>query len=520
MTAIEHEPAGFVAPVVAPNDAAPLPAPSPATRRVGRGAMIYGLGIVMRRAATLIMLPVYTRLLTPTDYGLLQMLGMTVDVATILMSAGMTAGVMRFYYKAETEQGRREVIVTATALVLSLNLFGALLLAAGAGQIHQHVLGGVGSRNLVYLAAANFVLGQLLTLPMLFMQVQGRASLFSTTSVTQLMVQLTLNIVLLVVFKLGPLGILLSTFTTHILVGGSATIWMLRKVGTKGSRSALWDLRRFGVPYQIATVATFVLQFGDRFFLEAHRGLAAVGLYAFAYQFGFLVDQLATGPFMRAWEPRRFSMARASREAREAADNEVLHALTIAVVSLGLAVSLFVRPALRIIADPEYFTAANLVPIIIAAFVFQAWTGVVQFGIDAAERTRFTTVVMWVSAAVILALYALLIPPFGAYGAAVATVSSFALRGVLMRYFSNRVWPQRYDWAPQFRIMAVAVAAVVIAWATPLHGLVAEMAIGVVLFAAYGVVIWNSAMSNTVKADVRRAIGRVAFFARNRLAGA
>lgn len=506
----------MTAPLTAPGEAA---APEP-SRRIGRGAMIYGAGIILRRAATLIMLPIYTHVLTPKDYGLLQMLGMTIDVATILMSAGMTAGVMRFYFKAGTEEGKRQVIVTATALVLSLNLVGALMLAALAGPIHRHFLEGAGTRMLVYIAAANFVLGQLLTMPMLYMQVRGRASLFSTASVTQLVSQLTLNIILLVVFRLGPLGILLSTMISHIVVGGTAMVWMLRQTGYRGSWPALWDLRRFGVPYQIATVATFVLQFGDRFFLEAHRGLAAVGLYAFAYQFGFLVDQLATGPFMRAWEPRRFASAGAARASREGADDAVLHALTVTVVSIGLGISLFVRPGLRIIAGPEYFVAANLVPIVILAFIFQAWTGVVQFGIDAAERTRYTTLVMWLSATLILALYALLIPPFGAYGAALATVISFAARGLLMRHFSHRVWPQRYDWAPQLKILAMAGSICAIAWIAPVHGFAAETLLAATLFAIYAVAIWTGAMSSELRAGIRHNVDRMLSIARRRVASA
>ncbi len=48
------------------------------------------------------MLPVYTRFLTPADYGILQLLSMVTDVAAILFTAGMSSGVQRFFFKAET----------------------------------------------------------------------------------------------------------------------------------------------------------------------------------------------------------------------------------------------------------------------------------------------------------------------------------------------------------------------------------------------------------------------------------
>jgi O-antigen/teichoic acid export membrane protein len=482
-----------------------------------RDAMIYGLGIVMRRAATLIMLPIYTRLLTPSDYGLLQMLYITLDVASILMSAGMTAGVMRFYFKATTECGRREVIVTAAVLVLSMNLIGGIALALGAGPIHQHVLGGAGTVPLVYIAAANFAVSEMLTVPMLLMQIEGRATLFSVTSLVRLVGQLTLNILFLIVLRLGPAGILASTLIANVAIGGCAMVWMLRRVGFRPSRAAVRDLRRFGVPYQLATAATFILQFGDRFFLEAHRGLAVVGVYGFAYQFGFLIDQLGAQPLMRAWQPRRFAQTLEPRAQREAADNAALHSLTLCVVSLGLGLALFARPGLKIIANPDYYPAANLVPLIVAAFVFQAWGDVVQFGIDASERTRYTTLVMWLSAALVLYLYAILIPPFGAYGAATATLVSFAARTAMLGYFSNRVWPLKYDWSRQFRVFGVGVALCGLDSLIPIDGLVPETVSATLLSIVYVLYVWNLELSDSMRVAIRTRIARLTSLGRRRM---
>jgi O-antigen/teichoic acid export membrane protein len=512
-------------PVVELNPATATPAetsaeiPAPPRRSMRGDALIYGMGIVMRRAATLIMLPVYTRLLSPSDYGLLQMLGMTLDVASILMSAGMSAGVMRFYFKESSPSERNRIMATATGVILGLNILGGLLIVLFAGPIHHYVLGNAGARQLIYIAAANFALNEMLTMPMLLMQIEQRPTLFSLTSVVRLVGQLALNIVFLLVLRLGPLGILLSTLITNIVIGGIAMAWMIRKIGVRTSWSAFRDLRRFGVPYQLATAATFVLQFGDRFFLESYRGLAVVGIYGFAYQFGFMLDQMGTGPLMRAWQPRRFADAHLPRARREQDDDKALHMLTIGVVTLGLGMALFVRPALRIIASHDFLEAAGLVPIIVLAFVFQAWGGVVQFGIDAAEKTRYTSYVVWLSAGAIIALYAALIPPFGAYGAAVATLLSFALRGLLLAYCSNRVWPHTYAWGPQLRILLLAIAAAAVCWSVPAAGLVAESLAGALLLALYMAAVWRFAMSADLRAEIAVRARRALPWTR-RLAGA
>ena len=68
------------------------------------------------------------------------------------------------------------------------------------------------------------------------------------------------------------------------------------------------ELRRFGVPYQLTWAGSFLLTFGDRFFLQAGWGVAAVGLYGMAYQFGFLLSQLGATPFLSAWNPHRHQL--------------------------------------------------------------------------------------------------------------------------------------------------------------------------------------------------------------------
>jgi O-antigen/teichoic acid export membrane protein len=172
----------------------------------------------------------------------------------------------------------------------------------------------------------------------------------------------------------------------------------------------LAKLYRFGVPYQIGTIATFFLQFGDRFFLVSSRGAAAVGIYGLAYQFGFLFDQVALGPFFKAWIPRRYSEASWDRARRDASANDGLLYMTLLGVVAGVGLSLLVRPVLMVMASPPFRGAADIAPIVVLAFLIQGWSSVAQFGIDLAEQPRYVTIAAWVSAAAIFGLYELLIP--------------------------------------------------------------------------------------------------------------
>ncbi len=64
---------------------------------------VYGVGTVLAKATSVIMLPIYTRYLTPADYGLLELLSLLTDLTALLFGMRIFTGVYRYYF----EHGRR-----------------------------------------------------------------------------------------------------------------------------------------------------------------------------------------------------------------------------------------------------------------------------------------------------------------------------------------------------------------------------------------------------------------------------
>lgn len=485
-----------------------LPSALAKPRPIGRDALIYGIGMVLTRAASFIMLPIYTRLLTTADYGLLQMLDMTVDVISLLVSAGCVLGVMRFYFKASDDKGRQAIISTAFVLQVGLNLLGTLLLFAIAVPVWKHALNGAGTAWYVRIAAANFTLGALSVVPLLYMQIQGRVMMYTITSLSKLLLQLSLNIVFLVILRKGPGGILLSTMIANIIVGCASTLWLLRVNGFRFTRSAATDLRRFGIPYQFATAGNFVLVFGDRFFLQPTHGLAAVGIYSFAYQFGFLMYNLGIGPYSQAWVPQRYEIAAMPAEERDRAYNSGFFYLSLIAITVAVGIAIFAHPTLRIMSRSEFLPAADLVPIILAAYVIQGWGETAQFGINVSEKTQYSTYAVWISVVVVVLLYILLIPRFGGLGAAIATVAGFSLRTALFFLFAQRLWPVNYTWAPHVKLAVLASGIVIASYFLRSESLVREISLACALTLCYAGITWAQIVTPGQRADILGAASR------------
>lgn len=460
--------------------------------RLGRASLIYGLGTLVSRAASIIMLPVYTRLLTPADYGILQMLDITLDVIAIMLSAGATAGVMRFYYKRERDDERRELLGSAFLMLLGLNAVGSLAMIVATPLILSELLGPTATPTMVLLAALNFTVGSLSVVPMLLLQMQERATLFTMLNVARLLVQLTLNIVLLVVFRMGPTGILISNLTASVIIGTLTTVLFFREVGFRLSWSAIRDLRRFAVPYQITTAGAFILTFGNRFFIRRYVGLDEVGIYGLAFQFGFLLASLTSAPILRAWTPQRHEQARLPRDERDRLFNRDLLFFSSLTIIGAAAIALFVEPVLGVMSAPAFHGASVVVPLIVLAFVLQAWSDTFMFNFDVSERPSCITIGTWLTVALSLGLYVTMIPRWGVAGAALSTVIAFATRLAIYWIWSRRVWPVTVEWSAHVRLLAAAAGAYLLYLLLGPSTLFAQFAVAFGAFTAFTLVSWFS----------------------------
>lgn len=71
------------------------------SRLLAKHSMIYGLGNLLNRVAALLLLPVYTRFLTPHDYGIKELVGLSTDVIGILLATAISGAIYRFYFEYE-----------------------------------------------------------------------------------------------------------------------------------------------------------------------------------------------------------------------------------------------------------------------------------------------------------------------------------------------------------------------------------------------------------------------------------
>ena len=474
---------------------------------LGRHSLIYGVGVILTKAVSFVMLPIYTRFLSPTDYGVLQLITMTLEVVSIFAGSRIAFGIFHYYHKAEGEDARRSVLSTALLLLAATYAAAALAAIAFADPIARVVFG-PGELYPVYirLAAAAMAFESLILVPSSLFQLRQRSGYYVGVSLVKLLLQVALNLVFLVGFEAGVSGVLLSSLISSVLVGGFLAVRVLREVGARFSGSVAREYLRFGLPLVAVQIATFIYTFGDRYFLNRAGDEAAVGIYGLAYQFGFLVATMGFAPFQRVWDPQRFAVAK--RVDRDAIYARVFIYLNIGLISASLALSIFSGDVLRIIAAPAFHPAIAYVPVIVLAYVFHCWSNFVNLGIYITEKTEYFTAANWAAAAVALVGYIVLIPEWLAWGAAVATLLSVFTRFWLAYVFSQRLWRIEYVWGPVLRMLAVAIAFGAAVALMPRMPLLLSVPVHGAIFGLYLGVMWRGLIGPEDRAAVRDFIAR------------
>jgi O-antigen/teichoic acid export membrane protein len=412
--------------------------------RIGKNTLIYATGEGLTRLVGFVMLPIYTRFLTPADYGVLELLSMTIEVVAMIAGIGIASSVFKFYADAEDSRSGRLVISTATTAVILLAAVTAFLGFLASPLLADLVLGSAGEPLYFRLFFLIYLVQSASAIPFLLLRLEERAVLFVGISLAKLVGMLSLNVFFVVGLEMGVLGILLSNLIVTGASGLGLLVYLYVRTGWGFSAARLRAMVAFGFPMVFWFLGSFILVFSDRYFVNHFTGTEAVGLYSLAYKFAFILSGLAFAPFQMFWDPQRFLIAR-QENALEIFRRVFLY-LNLVIGAVGLVIVLFVEDLLRIMADPAFLPAHRLVPLVVAAQIVYLWTAYTNLGLFLKSKTQVLAMMSGVVVATVLLLNLLLIPRFGTMGAALATLVAYSVRMGGVYFFSQRAYRCEYDW--------------------------------------------------------------------------
>ncbi len=425
-------------------------------RTLVRHTAIYTFGSILRNLASIVMLPIYTRHLNPSDYGVIELLSTTVDLFAIVFGLRVGEAIFRYHTSYTEKKDKNEVISTALILVAGLTAAGLLLLLLFGEKISLFVFGNTAHAWEMRMYGMTLPLSALIEIAFVSLRAEQRPWPFVGLSTLRLILQLSFNIYFVVVMGLRVDGVIYSALLSGtIMVVALATETIFRN-GLRFSRAKARELSVFSWPLVLSALATFFFTSSDRYFLRHFSNTWEVGIYSLGYRFGYMLLTLGWVPFAGIWDTERYNVLKG--ENPQTVFNAIFVAVSFMLIFGALGITVFAGDVLRIMASPHFWPAYRVVPMIVAAYVFQAWTSFTNVGLLLRGRTIHTFYSTVISFLLAVLGYVILIPRFGAVGAAIATLAGFVARFLWIYNVSQSSYDMGLKWSKVAKGFCLATA--------------------------------------------------------------
>ena len=471
-------------------------------RRLASTGAAYTAASIISKLIAVALLPLYTRFLTPADYGAAEVMFAAVVAISIVIRLGVIEALLRFYYK--TDEVPERVVSTSFASLFWAGTAAALVLMPFAGQISELLLG-TPDAELARVAIAGLWVLTLSEYLLTLFRLDERARAFFVVTMLSVALTIPVTIVLVVPLDLGAIGLLLGSYGTGAVIVLGLIAYHHRRLSLLLDVSLFRRMMRFGLPTMPAELSLYSMSFVDRIIIARSLGLAEAGLYALAIKVSQAVNVLVRG-FQLAFPPLAYSITD-DDEARRAY-SAVVTWFVVIMAGVVTAIWLTAPWIVRIFAAPEYFDAQEAVGPVAAGTALYALYMVLLVVLGRTGRTEFNFPATLAGVGTNIGLNLLLVPIWGIVGAGVSLIASYAVVLVLMYIFTQRLFPVPYEWIRLLKVIGSAAAMIAIGLAFVPNDGIGALAIRLLLIAAVPAVMIATGFFSRTEWEYVKLLGR------------
>ncbi len=424
-------------------------------KRFFKETLIYGLSMYIQKFIGVFLLPLYTALLTPEDYGVLDLLG-TVTIISIYLVVSGTDSSLSYYFFRKEHIKERPIMVSST-LIIRITFAAAAFIILGlfSNKLSFLIFGKDYSMFLI-LTGISLAVQSLYSFFTDLIRFEKRPWIFTWVSVTNLLINIFFNIYFILILKKGIWGAIMASVISYSLMGAFTITYVFMRYGIHFSKDWAFKILKYGSPLIGTALAVWILTTTDRYFLAHFRNIADIGIYAVGGKIASFLG-LVSGALQIAWAPYAMDIQYEPNAKKIYA--KVFFIYFVVNILAIFFISMFSIDILKVFTQPAYYSAKAVVPFLCMSVVFFSGYFFVSIGIAITKKAQHTIWITLVAATVNIILNFLLTPTIGPVGAAFSIMTANFLIFILTLSVSQKLYPIDYSY---FRISALALPAAII----------------------------------------------------------
>ena len=409
---------------------------------------------------------------------------------------------MRIHYDLKSETEKAGFAGSVALFSAGLSITGFALFWLFSGPVSLALLGSADQTVWVRLVAFDLLASSFAFVPLTLLRIEERATLFSTYSLIRHAAKTVLKVVL-ITQGYGVTGALVSDAAASVLLSLCLLFELRSRARWAFDWPRLLEALRFGLPKVPHGLLVQILNLADRWILGAFVSRAEVGVYHMGSAFSSAM-KFPLSAFEPAWQPFVFDNARREEGAREI--GLVATRMCLLFTGVAAALCLILPDLLRfVIQNAAYHGAAQVIPILVLASLFQGYFLLSSVGISISKQARYYPIITAAAAGLNIGLNLWLVPRYGVLAAAWTTVAGYGLMALMGATISRKLYPIPVQWP---RIASAFMAGALTYFLGALFnaevtGAVTRLGLSV----TFALFVWRSVFDETDRAEIQKAFG-------------
>lgn len=412
--------------------------------KLAKNSVIYTIGMMIPKAAQFILLPIYTRYLSPSDYGIINSVQIINSVLVLLYTLALNRAIFRLYFDFDTDKQRKDYLGTIF-IGITVSAFSITILIFSFSDLIGSIYKNIEFYPYMAISIMASAISTFFLIPRSTYFVQEKAKKFISLTLTVFFTKNIFILVLVVFLDKGVLG-----YLEGLLIGNTLLIPLFlyitnKQINLTFKKNLFIKSLKFSLPLLPMTLSAWIMNWIDRIFIERHFNTHDVGIYSLGYKIAMVIV-IFSSSFYKAYNPYYFKTA--SNNNRQEAIKKLKKTNTLyllIVIIFASLIALFSKDIIGLIFDPRYYEAYKIAIIISLSYIFGKGTGIFNLSIYQSKKTKYIMVANILGAFVNIGLNFLLIDKYGAYGAGWATVITYFFMMWFTYFFARKCFYASYN---------------------------------------------------------------------------
>ena len=402
---------------------------------------VYLLPVLVASVVPLATLPVFTRVLTTEEYGAWALAMVYAAFATGVANLGLTIGYERnfFEYRAPGQQ--------AALFYSVVGFVAAAFVVVGAATwifrapLARWIVGSEGDADLLFWAYCANAVTSVKAYYLIYFRNTENARAYAWYSIDETVLAALFSVFFVAWMRVGPLGLVLG----HLVAGVAILVLVVRRLGgalrPALDGALLADSLRISLPLTPRIFLGVVGSNFDKYLIGLLASVGGVGVYAVGQRISYVAFQYMTA-IENVFTPQVYQRMFALGDRGGASIGRYLTPFAYVSVGVALGLAVFSEELLSVLTPTSYHGAIPIVGLLTISY------GIMFFGkmpqLTYARKTFVTSILTLVSLVLNVALNVVMIPRWGALGAAAGTLAAGLLSGAVA--FVIRQYYYRIEW--------------------------------------------------------------------------